>query len=514
MSLENLISNIKKGAKSIAIPFLLGSILSCSNPTSPSEQTPINPPSGYDYTTTTKIVASKNISNKGGLLEVTDSDSFLYNSKIIIPDGALDSNKNISIAEVNNPPALPDRLGYVGSAMDLEPDEINFNIPTTVVIPYDDGSLSDAGISDDSNLQLYSYNKNSNNWTKINNFSLDTNNNTITAEINHFSYYAITCLNAISPEDLGTPRPGDLLYTLGAFWNEGHPLFFNNWMPGHVGIYTGEKTYPGTGLASDDVKEFGIYNVIEALPDGVQYSYYNLPNITEPFESSLKTFNGGNLYMGAREPKNFTLTSQQRLDIILYAEAQVGKPYALEQTIGSAFGMLPGSEVKGENEKNAYNCVGLAEKAYEKAGVNNGEGIVSEEQEEWILTPAEQYNATKPSGMFNIRDRGPAGGWIFYDKGNYSDGWRYLEAAPQDQTPAIWGTHGLVTGVDKKLIGTGKQNTLDILRIDPTPNKAADKCADYSVVINKIVYDDWFFPSINEVNQMDINLSDYGIGIL
>ena len=25
---------------------------------------------------------------------------------------------------------------------------------------------------------------------------------------------------------------------------------------------------------------------------------------------------------------------------------------------------------------------------------------------------------------------GPAGGYIFYDKGGYSDGWRFLEVAP------------------------------------------------------------------------------------
>ena len=25
---------------------------------------------------------------------------------------------------------------------------------------------------------------------------------------------------------------------------------------------------------------------------------------------------------------------------------------------------------------------------------------------------------------------GPTGGDVFYDKGNYSDGWRYLESAP------------------------------------------------------------------------------------
>jgi hypothetical protein len=34
------------------------------------------------------------------------------------------------------------------------------------------------------------------------------------------------------------------------------------------------------------------------------------------------------------------------------------------------------------------------------------------------------------NGTYSLRDIGPAGGYIFYDKGSYSDGWRYLEAAP------------------------------------------------------------------------------------
>jgi hypothetical protein len=34
--------------------------------------------------------------------------------------------------------------------------------------------------------------------------------------------------------------------------------------------------------------------------------------------------------------------------------------------------------------------------------------------------------------VYKIGDRGPKGGWIFNDKGHYSDGWRYFEAAPYD----------------------------------------------------------------------------------
>ena len=33
---------------------------------------------------------------------------------------------------------------------------------------------------------------------------------------------------------------------------------------------------------------------------------------------------------------------------------------------------------------------------------------------------------------YKVGDIGPAGGYIFYDRGYYENGWRYLEAAPAD----------------------------------------------------------------------------------
>jgi hypothetical protein len=40
---------------------------------------------------------------------------------------------------------------------------------------------------------------------------------------------------------------------------------------------------------------------------------------------------------------------------------------------------------------------------------------------------------------YKIGDTGPAGGFIFYDKGYNSGGWRYLEAAPVEaEFQTVW----------------------------------------------------------------------------
>jgi uncharacterized repeat protein (TIGR02543 family) len=112
-----------------------------------------------------------------------------------------------------------------------------------------------------------------------------------------------------------------------------------------------------------------------------------------------------------------------------------------------------------------------------------------------------------------LRGTGPAGGLIFYDKGSYSDGWRYLEAAPVDQTASVWGTcPQLVSGADGTAIGTGNQNTLDIVVYDPLENTAADECYNYCIVNGIVTYEDWFLPSIDELYKMYVNLHQQGVG--
>jgi hypothetical protein len=115
---------------------------------------------------------------------------------------------------------------------------------------------------------------------------------------------------------------------------------------------------------------------------------------------------------------------------------------------------------------------------------------------------------------YAIGDRGPAGGWIFYDKGVVSDGWRFLEAAPHDIGPAQWGADGRKVKGTAPGVGTGKRNTRVIvryLRLRGKHDTAAQLC-DKLAVGDRDKFDDWFLPSRNELGQMYHSLKQKGLG--
>jgi hypothetical protein len=109
--------------------------------------------------------------------------------------------------------------------------------------------------------------------------------------------------------------------------------------------------------------------------------------------------------------------------------------------------------------------------------------------------------------QYAVGDAGPAGGVVFYDKGHYSDGWRYLEAAIDADIVAPWAPidyedfsvcslKGL--RVD---IGTGKKNTEIIMEAFNDNFCAANACNIYE-------FKDWFLPSIDELSELDNYLYD------
>lgn len=108
---------------------------------------------------------------------------------------------------------------------------------------------------------------------------------------------------------------------------------------------------------------------------------------------------------------------------------------------------------------------------------------------------------------FSIGDTGPAGGVIFYDKGNNNNGWRYLEAATSDLDQATWGCNGVVLqNTNGIAIGTGLENTNNIVAQCAENSIAAKLCFDFT----SNGYDDWFLPSRDELFQLYSNRTMVG----
>jgi len=112
---------------------------------------------------------------------------------------------------------------------------------------------------------------------------------------------------------------------------------------------------------------------------------------------------------------------------------------------------------------------------------------------------------SQPTAVYKVGDRGPAGGWVFYDKGSYSDGWRYIEVAPREtektlpRAKIVEKVKGTDSGPSIE-IGSGKLYTEILLQtnLDYQIVKAAKICA--SLELNW--FKDWFLPSRRELSAL------------
>ena len=118
------------------------------------------------------------------------------------------------------------------------------------------------------------------------------------------------------------------------------------------------------------------------------------------------------------------------------------------------------------------------------------------------------------SSTYKIWKKGPAEGFLVYDKGYYSDGWRYIEYYPNSIGSFIFGCSKDSSGISEKFstrdeVGTGLSNTQEIIsRIgeyaycsdefynnEITSEYAAKVCDE--LVLNG--FDDWVLPSAGDV---------------
>ena len=187
---------------------------------------------------------------------------------------------------------------------------------------------------------------------------------------------------------------------------------------------------------------------------------------------------------------------------VLYATDEVGKVYG-SCRLSDAIGI----DTKTMEEKNHYIEYG---KQWTKLIIGlNVFFDYSDNPDRYYFFLENQAPGSYSTIPFGAR--GPAGGYVFYDKGSYSNGWRFLEAAPKDlkgyawdeRDYDLWREYGTSTD-----IGTGKKNTEMISGRTIREYNAANACLDYS--LNG--YDDWFLPSKGELNLMYVNLRKKSMG--
>jgi TolB-like protein len=118
-----------------------------------------------------------------------------------------------------------------------------------------------------------------------------------------------------------------------------------------------------------------------------------------------------------------------------------------------------------------------------------------------------------PTPTYRIGDTGPAGGLIFYDKGNSIGGWRYMEAAPANtERTLIWATRNMeelervITTDESQRVGKGTDNTIAIMEVLRNSGGGFNTAIWYCDQLVANEFDDWFLPSWDELNYMYGNL--------
>jgi hypothetical protein len=188
------------------------------------------------------------------------------------------------------------------------------------------------------------------------------------------------------------------------------------------------------------------------------------------------------------------------------------------------------AQVQGVYNKNISNTGNIAsltsgERVVASRGGTQVMPVVSGQQQVVPATPVQQQVTREPveppARVYKIGDTGPAGGLIFFDKGDNSGGWRYLEAAPATaEVAAQWSHNGgalggialRAMGGTPREVGTGQTNTQNIMRFFNQNGGgfglAIQVCDE--LVING--FDDWFLPSLDELSFMYGNLHRRGLG--
>jgi hypothetical protein len=134
----------------------------------------------------------------------------------------------------------------------------------------------------------------------------------------------------------------------------------------------------------------------------------------------------------------------------------------------------------------------------------------------------EKYCGT--ADTYTVGDTGPANGIVFYDKGEYSDGWRYKEVTPNDMPSVQWGCQGSIayngTASNNGMINSarvaGYHDASGFYQNPTACNSQNDGtvAAKSALSWQYVGVDDWYLPSEQELQLIYTNLTAASLGNL
>ncbi len=297
--------------------------------------------------------------------------------------------------------------------------------------------------------------------------------------------------------NVGALRNGSAIITAtSAHWNKSGTCTVTVGDPTYTVTYN--SNYTG-GPASVDGGRYKLNDILTLLNNTTfTRQYYILTGWNTKFDGS-----GGSY---AASTSSYSMGAQ---NVIFYAQWTPVSYSAVFNGNGNSGGAVPsviaqqgGNQITLPNE-NTLTCTNFIFICWNTAA--NGTGIDYNAGQSYTMTGDITFYAKwkyDVSHSYVLRASGPGGGLIFYDKGYYSEGWQYMEAAPADITACFSVSEGYFNFTTGTAVGTGKENTDTIITYFTNTTIAAYKCRNY---INS-GKNDWFLPSKDECNLIYDNL--------
>ncbi len=120
---------------------------------------------------------------------VNDETSDLDGVTVSIPNGAVDTNINITVGIATGIPALPSGVAVTGRVINLGPEGTQFNNPVIIKVPYTEDDLTAMDVAEPLDLILYTYSSSATGWEILEPVSADKQKMLVSFEVSHFSIF-------------------------------------------------------------------------------------------------------------------------------------------------------------------------------------------------------------------------------------------------------------------------------------------------------------------------------------